>query len=335
MKPEILNDIYKHEVFPLFCSELFGADNNLTVKMCEKNLAKLKEIKEALPKSEVPKTMWHFIDDGIAILQRDICEFRTKMAKNYEFDVEKTTKKCIEWIRKWFDENGKGCNAIIGISGGKDSTVTAALCVEALGRDRVIGVMMPNGVQSDIDDSIKVVKHLGIAEKSMTINIGTTVNALSTELRVEMGQGLSEQTTTNMPARVRMTTLYAVAQTMNGRVANTCNLSEDVCGYCTFGGDDMGAFAPLSKLTTDEIMQIGDYLGLPYELVHKTPSDGLQSKTDEDNLGFTYHEINELVRNGKTGEHFDDIMSKYEKNKFKTEIIRIPSFDPGLPNCIE
>lgn len=334
MKPEILNDIYKNEVFPLFCSELFGADNNLTEEMCEKNLAKLKEIKEALPDSEVPKTMWHFIDDGIEILQRDICEFRKKMAKNYEFDVEKTTKECIEWIRKWFDENGKDCNAIIGISGGKDSTVTAALCVEALGRDRVIGVMMPNGVQKDIDDSIKVVKHLGIAEKSMTINIGTTVNALSLELRVAMRQSLSEQTTTNMPARVRMTVLYAVAQTMNGRVLNTCNLSEDVVGYATLFGDSCGSVSALSKLTTEEIMQIGDYLGLPYELVHKTPSDGLQSKTDEDNLGFTYHEINELVRKGEKGEHFEEIMSKYNKNKFKTDIIRIPSFDPGLPNCI-
>jgi NAD+ synthase len=182
-------------------------------------------------------------------------------------DVKETTEKLIQWIRNWFEVNGKGCNAVIGISGGKDSTIVAALCVEALGKDRVIGVLMPNGVQKDISDSLEVCNYLGI--RKYVVNINQAVEALKTS----MGIDLSPQSETNLPPRIRMTTLYAISQSNNGRVANTCNLSENYVGYETKFGDGAGDFSPLGNLTVKEVLEIGDYLGLPNHLVHKVPMD--------------------------------------------------------------
>ena len=145
-----------------------------------------------------------------------------------EFDAVKATNATVEWIRQWFEKNGPGCNAIIGISGGKDSSIAAALCAEALGKDRVIGVLMPNDKQSDIDMAQLLVKHLGI--QSYTVNIGTTFNALCKELN-EAGIELSKDSIINLPPRLRMSTLYAVGQSRNGRVVNTCNLSDFQVSY--------------------------------------------------------------------------------------------------------
>lgn len=250
----------------------------------------------------------------------------------YKFDVKVVKDECVEWIRHWFEGNGKGCNAVIGISGGKDSTVVAALCVEALGKDRVIGVMMPNGVQKDISDSIKVCEFLGI--KNYTINIEGAVNSTLEEMR-KNGIEITAQTRTNLPARIRMSTLYAVSQSNNGRVSNNCNLSEDVMGYATRWGDGAGDFAPLQELTTKEIVQIGDELGLPYELVHKTPIDGLNTNpdgsyvTDEQSMGVTYDDIHTYIRNRdeldrKVEKH---IMDAEYKNAFKLE--PIPKYRPS------
>ena len=250
------------------------------------------------------------------------------------FNVVKAKNDCVQWIRKWFDKNGRYCNAVIGISGGKDSTVVAALCVEALGKDRVIGVLMPNGVQNDINDSIKVVTHLGV--KYTEINIEESVCGILEnmgDIFIPERDGyedfnISEQTKINLPCRVRMAILYAVSQSMNGRVANTCNLSEDYVGYSTRWGDSVGDFSPLANLTSDEVVAIGDVLGLPYELVHKTPSDGLCGKTDEDNFGFTYEILNKYIR---TGECEDEAVKAkidylHHKNRFKLQ--PIPSFVP-------
>ena len=162
------------------------------------------------------------------------------------FNVEKVTQAVVEWIRAWFEENGKGCNAVIGISGGKDSSVVAALCVAALGKERVIGVLMPNGEQADIDCAKALVAHLGIA--NYTCNIKKSVDG-ALECLQEAGVEISKQTRINLPPRIRMATLYALSQSMNGRVANTCNLSEDWVGYSTRYGDAAGDFSPLGKLT--------------------------------------------------------------------------------------
>lgn len=211
------------------------------------------------------------------------------------FDVKKTTAEAVKWIQDWFETNGKGCNAVIGISGGKDSSVVAALCVEALGKDRVIGVLMPNGEQPDIDCSKQLVAHLGIP--FYTCNVQKAVDGVLESL-TESGVEITRQTRVNLPPRIRMSTLYALSQSMNGRVANTCNLSEDWVGYSTRYGDAAGDFAPLGKLTVQEVKAIGKYLNLPVNLVEKVPSDGLTDRTDEDNLGFTYAVLDKYIRTG-------------------------------------
>lgn len=233
------------------------------------------------------------------------------------FDVKQVKDECVKWIQNFFDANGKGCNAIVGISGGKDSSVVAALCVEALGKERVVGVLMPCGKQADIDMARLLVKHLDIP--SVEVNIKSAVDSLLTEIDLEM----TSQAKINLPPRIRMTTLYAVSQCLNGRVANTCNLSEDWVGYSTRYGDAAGDFSPLAHLTVTEVKAIGKELGLPEVLVEKTPSDGLCGKSDEDNLGFTYATLDKYIREGicedkEIKEKIDDL---HQKNKFKLELM--------------
>ena len=245
------------------------------------------------------------------------------------FNAKEVKDQVVQWIRDWFEQNGPGCNAVIGISGGKDSSVVAALCAEALGVDRVIGVTMPNSVQPDIDDSMKLINHLGI--RHINLNIGSAYKALMGEVEKELMNSqnavVSRQTIINMPPRLRMTTLYAISQSMNGRVANTCNLSEDWVGYSTRYGDAAGDFSPLGGLTVQEVKAIGKELGLPIDLVDKTPSDGLSGKSDEDNLGFTYAVLDRYIRTGVCDDpaikaKIDD---KHVKNLFKLQ--PIPHFE--------
>lgn len=239
------------------------------------------------------------------------------------FQAEKVTEQCVQWIRTFFAENGKDCNAIVGISGGKDSSVVAALCAEALGRERVIGVLMPCGKQSDIDMAYLLVDHLGI--RRLEINIEKTVAAALESLG---DIPVTTQTRINLPPRIRMATLYAVGQSMNGRVANTCNLSEDYVGYATRYGDGAGDFSPLAHLTVTEVRAIGRVLGLPQVLIDKPPIDGLCGKTDEENLGFTYDVLDRYIRTGEIEE--DAVREKIDRlhrqNLFK--LLPMPAFDP-------
>lgn len=248
----------------------------------------------------------------------------------YRFNVEQATKECVAWIRDFFEKNGQNCNAVLGISGGKDSTVAAALCVEALGKDRVIGVLMPNGEQSDIDCSFQICEHLGI--RSYVVNIKDCFDGLKNAICGQME--LSDQTIVNMAPRIRMTTVYAVSQSHNGRVVNTCNLSEDWVGYSTRYGDSVGDFSPLSHFTVAEVKAIGRYLKVPMNLVEKTPSDGLCGRTDEDNLGFTYAELDEYIRTGRieNPEHKAIIDRKHRINLFKLKLM--PAFDMGIEVAI-
>ena len=212
-----------------------------------------------------------------------------------KFDAVKVKNEIVEWIRAWFEENGKGCSAVLGISGGKDSSVVAALCVEALGRENVVGVLMPNGEQFDIDVSKALVQHLGI--RSVVINIHDAFKGMMGQLEGAL-DAISPQTVQNLPPRLRMAAVYAVSQSVNGRVANTCNLSEDWVGYSTRYGDSVGDFSPLSLLTVQEVKAVGRALGLPDLFVDKTPIDGLCGKTDEDNLGFAYATLDRYIRSG-------------------------------------
>ncbi len=243
------------------------------------------------------------------------------------FNAEKVKNQCVAWIREFFENNGPDCNAVVGISGGKDSSVVAALCVEALGKDRVIGVLMPCGEQHDIDMAYLLVNHLGI--KHYVVNIKDAVEGLKGAIPKDLT--MSNQANVNLPPRIRMSTLYAVSQSVNGRVANTCNMSEDWVGYATRYGDAAGDFSPLMNLTVQEVKEIGRVLGLPDVLVDKVPIDGLCGKTDEDNLGFTYAELDRYIRTGE----IDDKEKKakidlmHERNLFKLQMMPgfVPDFD--------
>lgn len=247
-------------------------------------------------------------------------------------------EKIVTWLRDWFNQNGKDCNAVIGISGGKDSTIVAALCVEALGKDRVIGVLMPQGYQPDIEDSYKVVNHLGI--KHYEVDVSGAIDAVIDSLTYSLGRDyklrdyqITEQTKFNLPPRIRMATLYAIAQSNNGRVINTCNLSETLLGWETRWGDAVGDVAPLADLTVQEVKYLGFQLGLPKDLIEKTPSDGLCGSSDEEKMGILYKDVDNYIR---TGECPQDAKSKIDYrvkvNMFKHS--PVPYFKTGLPKQI-
>ena len=250
------------------------------------------------------------------------------------FDAKRVKDEIVEWITTWFEENGNDCKAVVGVSGGKDSSVVAALCVTALGKDRVIGVLMPNGEQSDIKYSHMLCDHLGI--KNYTVNVGLAINGVLDSIHENVADiEVTEQTTTNLPARIRMATLYAVSQSVNGRVANTCNLSETLLSWETRWGDAVGDFAPLADLTVDEVKAIGYELGLPKELIEKIPSDGLCGSTDEDALGFKYAVMDRYIRTGeiedKQIKHVID--KRVEKYRFKR--MSIPFYQTGLKRYVD
>ena len=248
-------------------------------------------------------------------------------------EVKVIHDKIIDWINDWFkDKNGP---AIVGISGGKDSTICAALLAEALGKERVIGVMMPNGEQKDINDSKKVCELLGI--KNLTVNIGNTYKILTGDICVGIMNDISDGNlkneipslySTNTPARLRMTTLYGVAAIFGGFVCNSCNFSEDFVGYSTKYGDAAGDFSLLNRLTKTEVVELGDYMNLPKELVHKTPSDGMCGKSDEDNMGFTYEALDTFILDGvapKSLEVYIKIMAMHNNLNTKYKCVDMPS----------
>ena len=278
------------------------------------------------------------------------------MEKEYNFTPQMAYAN-IETHMKVWASNTNAQNFVVGISGGKDSTIVAMLLVAIFGKDRVYGVMMPQGEQSDIQDSIDVCNILGI--RHTTVNIGGSVSAITDEIyknRSKSGIYPTKDMDINLPARIRMATLHAIGQCVNGRVINTSNLSEDMVGYATQFGDNAGAYAPLQGLTVTEVKALGKYLidvlgidddeysapvSLPYvrliELIDKTPVDGLQEQTDEDRLGFTYAELDRLIRFNEGSDEFKALIKKkYEQNKFKLEIVQMPQPDFSyLPNFVK
>lgn len=243
----------------------------------------------------------------------------------YKFDVEKNIERIKEFIKDYFVNNATpNTKAVIGISGGKDSTVAAALLVSAIGEDRVVGVLMPQDNQKDIDDSYEVCDILGIHK--YVINIGPTCDELFKDFMANTGFSLNSQIATNAPARIRMNVLYMVAAAIGGRVCNTGNASEAFVGYTTKYGDLAGDFALLKNFTVSEILEIGDYLGLPHRLVHKTPSDGMSGKSDEENIGVPYKVIDDYLMYGIYPEQFyyEKMMAAYNRNTHK-KVINLPA----------
>lgn len=241
------------------------------------------------------------------------------------FDAKKIKDDIVQWISDWFEINGKDCRAVVGISGGIDSSVVAALCCEALGKDRVYGVLLPRHRQNDIDDALELCKHLGI--EYCHINIGKEVDNLLYRIYLLGELDISEQTKINFPARIRMSMLYAISQSINGRVANTSNLSESYVGFDTRYGDSVGDFSPLFNLTKTEIRLMARELELPNELINKTPQDGLCGMSDEQKFGFTYEALDRYIRTGE----IDDLETKkkidamHNKNLFKLQ--PMPTFN--------
>lgn len=230
----------------------------------------------------------------------------------------------VKWIQDWFKENGPDCKAVIGISGGKDSSIVAALCVEALGKDRIIGVMIPEDLDENDTDAKRLIDHLQI--ENMCIELSPIVKPIVNQV-FEYGNW-SDQSSINIRPRLRMSILYAIAQSHNGRVANTCNLSESYIGWETRWGDAVGDFAPLAGLTCSEVIALGKELDLPTDLVEKTPSDGLCGRSDEEAFGFSYDEVDRWIRLGTKGEHHAEIISRHNKNRFKK--LDLPHYSPPL-----
>lgn len=247
------------------------------------------------------------------------------------FNAEKMRDNLVNWLRDWFENNGPDCKAVIGISGGKDSTIVAAACARAIGKERVLGVLMPNGVQKDIGDSLAVCNSLGI--KYVIVNINDGYKGIAGEVRGSINEkigieNLSDQTLVNLAPRLRMATLYAVSQTVKGRVINTSNKSEYMTGYFTRWGDECGDCKPLINLLKSEVVAIGLTMPeIPRYLVEKTPSDGLSGKSDEDRLGFTYDQLDTYFKGGRVSE---DIAKKIESKVFGTIFKRNPpeAFQP-------
>jgi NAD+ synthase len=250
------------------------------------------------------------------------------MENKYKFDATQERINCVNWIKEWFSQFPEDKTAVIGMSGGKDSTIAAALIAEAIGKHRVIGVAMPDKNQG-INDADRICEYLGIRYLEMSID--SITKGFTGKLN------WSEQTLQNIPPRIRMTMLYAVAQTYNGFPVNTCNLSEDHIGYSTIFGDLAGAFSPIKEFTVTELLEIGDVMGIPSQWVHKTPDDGLpHSCPDEQKFGFSYAVLDEYIRTRKEpiGFNGESVKEKidhmYNMNKFKAETVRIPAYTPNI-----
>jgi NAD+ synthase len=240
------------------------------------------------------------------------------------FNPTEEVRHICDWIKNYFVSNGPEAKAVIGISGGKDSTIAAALLCNALGPERVIAVLMPQGEQDDFEDALWVCDYLEINSR-YTINIGDICEELYYKLH-QNDLEANNRVFTNTPARIRMSVLYAVAAIVNGRVVNTCNRSEDFVGFSTKYGDLAGDFSLFKNYCVSEILQIGDCLGLPKDLVHKVPSDGMCGMSDEEKMGFTYQEVDNMLLYNELPEYekYKKIILAYENNKHK-ECINLPA----------
>lgn len=242
------------------------------------------------------------------------------------FDAKTESIRVINFIRDYMDKNGPNSPIVIGVSGGKDSAAAAAASVAAVGTNRVIGVMLPNGIQSDLGDAIGCCNFLKIPH--MEINIGPLVKETYNAMRYSRFKDLHEINSvvkTNHPARLRMSVLYMIANQIGGRVCNTCNMSETYVGYDTKWGDQCGDFSPFQNYTASEVIEIGIALGVPEKAMCKAPADGMCGQTDEERWGFTYVMLDKYLRGGELNKEAVTQIEKMHRMAMHKLTISIPS----------
>lgn len=257
-----------------------------------------------------------------------------KREYEYKFNPAIAFARIAEHWYNWAEETGAK-KFIIGLSGGKDSSVAAALAVKIFGAKNVIGVAMPNGTmrKEDVDLVASLCSELGLkyGVNYFNADISLAFGSILNELKSWNTFEVSKDTEVNLPARLRMTMLYAFGQSLGARVICTGNLSENMVGYATIYGDHAGAYAPLADLTVQEVIQLGEWLGLDEKYTRKVPDDGLCGQTDEDKFGFAYETLDKFIRYGDLEDDKLEmkIMNLYDKNKFKLDTVQIPY--PKMP----
>ena len=245
-------------------------------------------------------------------------------------ELYKHVENAIKWI-KGYVENSGAKGVVVGNSGGKDSAVVIAMATKALGCDRVLAVSMPcYSLDSDVEDAELVASTFGV--KMLNIDLNNTFDVyekmINSVLNSELTMELNDESKVNSKPRLRMTTLYSIAQTMNYLVIGTGNLCEIMVGYTTKWGDNSCDFNPIGNFTVEEVLEIGKYLGVPENILLKSPADGLGFQTDEEKMGIKYKQISEMIETGNTDEIAKErIINMYNKSKHKRTLPPIYKFE--------
>ena len=247
------------------------------------------------------------------------------------FDAKVESEKIIKFIKDYYKEN-KLTGAVIGISGGKDSGVVAGLFSRALGPENVVGIWMPcHSNEIDKENAKKVSKKFGfeLLEHDLTNTYENYVKQIK-EINKINDEDLIDSNI-NIKPRLRMMTLYYYAAMLTRKnkkvyiVPGTSNKCEIYVGYFTKGGDNVADIQVLADLTVEEVIEIGKYIGVPDEVVNKTPDDGLSGKTDEEKLGVKYNDIAKVINNEEIDKkEAEKIKVLHNKNlhKFNTPTYR-------------
>lgn len=241
-------------------------------------------------------------------------------------ELIKQAENAIKWIREYVENTGaKGL--VIGNSGGKDSATVIAMATKAIGKENVITISMPcYSIDSDFEDAKLVADSFGV--KFFKVDLSNCYGELENEIQTRLNQELSKESKINIKPRLRMTTLYGIAQTLGYLVIGTGNLCEAMVGYTTKWGDNSSDLDPIGNFTVDEVLEIGRYLGVPEKILKKSPNDGLGGKTDEEKMGIKYSQIAEMIETGHTDENAEkEIIRRYRNSIHKRRLVPVYTFD--------
>ena len=240
--------------------------------------------------------------------------------------LEREAKNAIEWIKEYVEKT-KAKGIVIGNSGGKDSATVLAMAVKAIGKERVISVAMPCfSKETDLVDAKLVADTFEVP--LLKIDLSSAYQEMENEINCQIPQGLTQEAIINIKPRLRMTTLYGIAQTLGYLVIGTGNLCEAMVGYTTKWGDNSSDLNPIGNFTVEEVLAIGKMLGVPEKIFHKAPNDGLGGQTDEEKMGIQYRQIEEMIEKGSTEEKAkQEIIKRYQNSKHKRRTVPIYIFE--------